>query len=298
MKMLTAKRAAIIFAAFLILLLAGSAVYIATSPDDIPKTSPDTTSGNLNAGGEFASGGEIAYYLKDGDIYSLFGDIPTKILSGGNGPLFATDGGVVYEKGGDLYRSLSDGSAEALLVPGAKNPLIIGRWVFYTEGGQLVKQRIDDGKKSELGLYPDGSYYISATRIFFLENDGFLYTAKTDGSEKSLVAGYKMTEFIIAGNYAVYRNEGGVLCWFPLAQPEARVEHTAAAHYNYIDGKIVYAYNGVITALSMTDMQVLNVAEDAGADSAIYCDEKYIYYTNTSGDFTRVLPDGSERTTF
>lgn len=293
------NRLVTIFLVFLCAAVIFSAAYILTAPDDLAALSPDNTSGNMLSGGKFAYGDDIFFYLEGDKLYSVFGSQKTLLKSGVSAPLFYTDGAVIYSQDNTLYQMLTDGSVETMLLENVRNPLIIGRWIYYiADDGQLVKQRIDDGRKSELGIYPVGKYYVSATSIYYIADDGFLYTAKTDGSQNALVCAYKMTDFIVGGNYIFYRNEGSVLCWFPVATPEAKAEHIAVSSYNYVDGYAVYRNNNEIFAVSLTDMTVLDIASDAGTDAKLYCDDNYVYYYNDQSVLTRVAPDGSESTTY
>ncbi len=298
MKKLNARAVSLLFAAFLVIVCLASAAFILLSPDDLPSAAADNTSGNLLAGGAFASGDGIAFFLEDGDLYSLFDGRKSLIKSGTSAPLFVTEGAPVFMREGSLYHTLSDGSGEVLLAEQVENPLILGRWIYCTEKGELVKFRMDDGRRRSLGLYPRGKYAVSATRIYYLEDDGYLYTARTDGSERALVAPYKMTDFIIGGNYIFYRDESRVLCWFPASSPEARAEHREVSGYNYLDGKVIYRSEGSIYALDMQSMSVSEITADTSAKTALYCDDSYVYFYDAAGKFSRISPDGSGKQSF
>ena len=297
-KTLSARTVSLIFVAFLSVVLLASAAFILFSPDDLPSSAADNTSGNLLAGGAFAAGDQIAFFLENGDLYSLFENQKKLVKSGAEAPLFVTEGAPVFMRDGGLYHTLPDGSGEVCLAQRVENPLILGRWIYCTENGELVKFRMDDGKRYRLGLYSQGNYSVSATRIYYLESDGYLYTARTDGSERALAAPYKMTDFIVGGTYIFYRDESRVLCWFPAATPEAKAEHREVSGYNYLDGKVIYRSEGSIFSLDMKTMAVSEVTADTGAKSALYCDDSFIYFYDAAGELSRISPDGSGKQSF
>lgn len=297
-KTISVRAVSLAFVFFLAAVLIVSSAFILLSPDDLPSAEADNTSGNLLAGGEFVSGDGIAYFLENGDLYSLFNDRKALIKSRAESPLFVTEGAPVFMRDGGLYHTLSDGSGEVCLTERVENPLILGRWIYCTENGELVKIRMDDGRRRRLGLYPVGGYSVSATRIYYMESDGYLYTARTDGSERALAAPYKMMDFIIGGTYIFYRDESQVLCWFSAASPEAKAEHREVSAYNYLGGKVIYRSGAGIYALDMKTMSVSEVTFDTCARTALYCDDSSIYFYDAEGRFSRISPDGSGKQSF
>ncbi len=265
------------------------------SPDDVPMSAPYNRGGNLLNGGNIAIGDGILFYCRpdDGGIYSAFGDTVTRIGEGGAGPSFATAEGYVYTEGQNLVQILYNGSAKLLLLENAQEPLIIGRWMYYLEDGQLTKQRMDDGKTSPLGLYPGGNYYIAARRIFYIGQDGKLWTALTDGSENRLFADTQMTDFIIQGSYIYYRDAQGMLCWFNTASPATITRHEMADKYNCTSTHLVYEREGKLYAMAFSDQRVEQIGE--GVFQNLSCDNDYIYYFDENSDFVRIRPDGSEK---
>ena len=299
MKKLNARAVSLLFAAFLVIVCLASAAFILLSPDDLPSAAADNTSGNLLAGGAFASGDGIAFFLEDGDLYSLFDGRKSLIKSGTSAPLFVTEGAPVFMREGSLYHTLSDGSGEVLLAEQVENPLILGRWIYCTEKGELVKFRMDDGRRRSLGLYPRGKYAVSATRIYYLEDDGYLYTARTDGSERALVAPYKMTPTLSsAATISFTGMRAGCSAGSPASSPEARAEHREVSGYNYLDGKVIYRSEGSIYALDMQSMSVSEITADTSAKTALYCDDSYVYFYDAAGKFSRISPDGSGKQSF
>ena len=268
------------------------------SPDDVPMTAPYNRGGNLINGGRIANGDGILFFCRPDDdgIYSFFGETITRVGEGGSGPSFATAEGYVYTEGDDLVQILYNGSAKLKLLENADQPLIIGRWMYYLQDGQLTKQRMDDGKTFSLGLYPAGNYYISARRIFYIGQDGKLWTALTDGAENRLFADAQMTDFIIQGSYIYYRDPDGVLCWFNTANPAAVTRLEKVDQYNCTSSYLVYEVSGKLYAMAFSDQTTEQI--DEGFIQNLSCDGEFIYYFDGNSDFVRIRPDGSEKQVF
>lgn len=285
------KPIAIFTVLFIVLVAVLMSVYILTAPDDIPKLQPDNTSGNLLSGAAVAGGENILYFCDNGMIYSIFAE-KVEYLTDGNAPLFSTNGGVIYTNGTDIYQYISKNHAKELVLQNVSSPVVIGRWVYYLDNGEIIKQRLDDGKVYRLGLFTNGNYYISATSIYYLGNDGYLYSAKTDGSENRLMASYKMKDFIVGGNHIFYRSDGGVLCWFAAATPAAKVEYRSVDSYNYVSGHLVFISEGKLCTYDMSGSMKESVLLENIGDAKLYCDGEYIYLLS-DGKVTRIAPDGS-----
>ncbi|MCI8360640.1 MAG: DUF5050 domain-containing protein [Clostridiales bacterium] len=275
-----------------------AAVLIVVSPDDVPMANPYNRGGNLLNGGRIAPGDNILFFIRpdDGGIYSLFGDTCTRVGEDGDGPSFATAEGYVYRERGVLTQILYNGSAKLALLEKAENPLIVGRWIYYTQAGQLHKYRMDDGKQAALGIYPAGNYYVSARRIFYIGQDGKLWTAYTDGTENRLLADTVMTDFIIRGQFIYFRDPEGTLCWCNTANTAAVTRHVQADQYNYTANHLAYTKDGKLYAMSFSEQQTEQIGE--GVFQSLSCDDDYLYYFDENSDLIRIKADGSEKQIF
>lgn len=293
-----ASRIANIFVALLVVFSLAAAGFILFSPDDVPMANPYNRGGNLLNGGRIAPGDDILFFCRPDDkgIYHLFGDTCNRIGEGGDGPSFATAEGYVYTENGGLTQVLYDGSIKITLVETAENPLIVGRWIYYTLDGQLHKQRMDDGKTSALGLYPTGNYYISARRIFYIGEGGKLWTALTDGTENQLLVDAQMTDFLIRGQYIYFRNPDGLLCWCNTANTQAVTELAPVDQYNVTTDYLVYTQGENLYAMSFSDQNIEQIGE--GVFQNLSCDDERIYYFDENSDFVRMNTDGSEKQVF
>lgn len=293
-----ASRLATVFVSLIIAISLLAAILIIASPDDVPMANPYNRGGNLVNGGRIAPGDDILFFIRpdDGGIYSAFGETCTRVGEGGDGPSFATAEGYVYMENGVLTQILYNGSAKLALLEKAENPLIVGRWIYYTEAGQLHKFRMDDGKHFALDLYPAGNYYISARRIFYIGQDGKLWTAYTDGAENRLLADTVMTDFIIQGTYIYFRDPEGNLCWCNTANTAAVTRHAPADQYNCTASHLIYTKDGKLYAMAFSDQKAEQIAE--GTFQSLSCDDDYIYYFDQNSDFVRMKADGSEKQVF
>lgn len=293
------NKPAIMLLLFIVLVALAVSVCILVLPDDLPKLQPDNTGGNIKNGGEMVGNDEIFYFAQDGKIYSLF-DKKVSVICDGDAPLFITNGGVIYGENGSLYQYISENYSKTPVLETAENPVIIGRWVYYTDGGEIVKQRLDDKKSFRLGLYTNGNYYVSASSVYYLSPDGYLYSAKTDGSGSEKMSEYKMQDFTVGGNYVFFKNDSGKLCWFAASAPAAVVEHETADNYNYVAGYAVYTREGQLYSYDLSSDSDLTekIIYEESVPGGIYTDSSYVYFGNTEGELVRMLPDGSECETF
>ena len=292
------KRPLLLLLVCLVLIIVGAAIFILVSPDDLPKGKADNTSANMTAGGDFVQGDNIAFYLRDGDVYSLFEEKSTKIVEGAQGPLFFTDGGVAYLKNGALYLSQADGSLETLIVSNIKNPVVIGSWVYYIRSGEIVKMRMSDKKTVNLGLMCRGRFYVNARQILYLADDGFLYTAKTDGTNNALAASYSMADFALCGNHIIYIGTGKMLSCFPITEPSVKIDISKADAFNYIDSKIVYYSAGEINTYPLDKAEKTKIAENVAIIGGLYAGENEIYYFNDTGNLAKMSVDGTGKKVF
>lgn len=296
MKKITDKALAAVTALLIAAVCIAATVLILFTPDDLPQMYPDNTSGNLLSGGRVAGGEDIVYFTEQGKVYSLFGD-KVSYLTDGQAPLFATNGGVVYSADGALYQYLSDTHSKTLLLDGASHPLIIGRWIYYVENGELVKTRMDDGKTCALGLKTDAPFTISTTLVYYIGEDGRLYSAKTDGSDAVCLTQEQVQDFILGGNHIFYRDTNGVLNWFAAATPQAKVAFKACDAYNYVGGRLIYSAQGRLCAYDMAGKLDEAVLAEQAAGAELYCDDSFVYLPE-DGALTRMAPDGSGKATF
>ncbi len=292
---MTKKTMAVCFLLFLVLLLAIPTIYIVMSPDDVPQSKPDNSVGNLQNGGAIVSD-EVTYYIADGTLYQLFNDQVKSLVENAAAPLFLTEGGVAFSRDGGLWQVSANGGNLTCLLEQTENPLVVGRWIYDTQDGALYKTRMDDGKRFDLGLYPVGPYFISATRIFYLGQDSCLYTAKTDGSENVRFTDYPATDFVIGDNYAFFRNGEGLLQWCSLEDTQALVSLRRVDSYNYVNGYLIYVAEGELHAMDLTGLQDQVITQEPVV--CLSTDDSYLYYFNGDGALTRMLPDGSGKTVF
>ena len=274
--------------ALLAVVVIASAVYIIGSPDDLPRAAADNTNANIVAGGDFVQGKGIAFYLSEGDIYSIFEGESEKIIGDASGPLFFTNGGVAYVKNSALYMAQADGSLETLIVSNIKNPVIIGAWVYYIKNGEIVKMRMSDKKMFDLGLKCSGKFYVTASRVFYLGEDGFLYTANTNGSENALVTSYPMTNFALCGNHIAFIGSSKILSVFPIAEPSVKADIAETDMFNYVSGKIIYKTSEGLSAYSLSDASKTPLTSTTSAINGIYTGDDGIYYFNDKGDLEKI----------
>lgn len=283
---------------FIFLLLSAAliiGVIIITAPDDVPMPTPYNLSGNLMNGGEIAPGEGIMFYrMPDGGIYYMFNDVPELVSKEGAAPLFATAEGVVWMDQGAIYQSLYNGSGKSVLAESCGNPIVIGRWVYFVDSdGYLCKKRIDDGKYSRFSIKP-GQYYISASRIFYLDGENYLNTCKTDGKDSERLTDYKIEKFMLQGNSIFFKDADGMLCYADMTDLSKVVKHAEADQFNYVSNYLIYTIDDTLYATYLTEMRTDKIAD--GVFRCLSVDSNFIFYFDADGSFCRMNPDGSELT--
>lgn len=289
------NRLAAVFISVLVVISLAAAALIIVSPDDVPMSNPYNRGGNLNNGGYIAPGKDILFFCRpdDGGIYSAFGETCTRVGENGSGPSFATAEGYVYTENGDLVQVLYNGQAKLKLLENAQDPLIVGRWIYYTEAGELHKRRMDDGKQAALGLYPKGNYYISARRIFYIGDGNTLWTALTDGTDNRQLADVVMTDFLIQGQYIYFRDAEGTLCWLNTGNTKVVTKLAKADQYVRTTNHLAYTDGDKLYAMSVSDQNVEEIG--TGTFQSLSCDDENLYFFDENGDFVRMKADGAER---
>lgn len=312
----SAVRALILFAVFLAVTCGAVMGAVILLPVDVPVSEPANTPGNLMYGGKLAFGDDRVFYTDSTGVYSFANSTPDKQATVSDKPadqLFYMNGKVYYTQDGTLYSAFFDGGLKTEVFSGFDEIQLAGGWLYYMKEGTLHKRKLDGTRDAGLGLRPK-QYYVLSQMIYFLEEDGKIYHARTDGTGRALFADVQADRFMINGNFLFYSN-GTEIRSLSMADrktgeklADAEVFQVNGASFYYLrDGGLYFRKLG--SAASSSEAMASGAGSggdnskekkavdkkltDTDADT-LYLAGEYVYFGKANGAISRIRPDGTE----
>ncbi len=263
-------------------------------PFDRPATSPNNSFLNLYNGAFVAQDGSVIYYIdEEGSLYCRGEE--KRFIDKAADSLCPYDIGVIYRtKEGKVKFSDFEGSSTRTVVEYAKKASVSGNWVFYTDDkGDLYKHFLKTGETKKVGLNVD-DFMISSTAVVYLK-DGYIYTARTDGSQIKQFFGEKVDSFVRYESYMFYKKDG-VLYSFASGNTANKQTYFEVDAFNISDdGILFYTLDGKLYSKDITDEKAKPKLLEVGTvDGTLCCIDGRVYFYHESGVLKSCLPDGSE----
>lgn len=266
-------------------------------PLDTPATEPTTTYGNQYNGGVVSPDGSMLYFVNGkGILYCLSSPNSYRIDEKADS-LFPYGSGLVYRReNGEVYYSNYNGEEKRLLFSGAVDLAVSGNWAFFTrEDGVLRKFSLLNSKEVSLGLKVK-QFLVASNAVLYTDPDGYLHTARTDGTKVEKFFAEKVDSFMRYDAYIFYKRDGML---YSVASGNAASKGTyfPVEDFNITDdGVLVFTDEKGLHTYNLKDEkpQVRDVEVQGGTAHQISVWDKYILYYNDNEQLIRCLKDGSE----
>jgi hypothetical protein len=293
------KRAALIPAVLMALLAAVILGSISMLTYDKPSSEPTNTFGNLMNGGYAAIDRTLTYYVdSDGVLHCDGQNSSYKVADSSCDLLHPYKSGVVYRQNGAVKYSTFTGSETVTLVENAGSFMLSGDWIYYTDAqNSLKKVRFGSSHVRDLGLTVHGQFAVSGTSVFYTDEQGYLCTAKTDGSGAEIFYNEKTDCFMMNQAY-IYYISGGKLCSVLTSNSASKTTIADADEFCIMSGVLIYVRGGQMYTLDLSEAEPQESAvEFQGTNPHSLCvANSFVYYRNDEGQAIRMRKDGSEWT--
>ncbi len=275
--------AAITFAAVLIL------VELIT-PLDRLHTANENEYQNLAVGGKVCVDGDIVYYVSSTGSVRAKGETSDFKISDGGKKLQPFDNGVIFLSEGNVIFSDLSGTQKKTLLDGVDDYFLSGNWLFYTETGKkdLKKIRLTDLKRFDLGIEVNGQFAVRGNTVIYVGEKGYLYSARTDGSDQKPFLGKKVDLFMFYGNFVYFLRDGEV--WSAANQNTASMlTYCEADTFTVFDDTLYYIDDGAVYSRDLTDEEAKpkTIKTKGENPTELYVSEGCLYYYLADGSLYR-----------
>lgn len=282
------------------LLLLLAAVILGTillTPYDLPGTTPPNTYMNLANGGFVAENGSMLYYVSGKGVLYCRSGANTYRIDEGADSLCPYGSGIVYRlQGGRVVYSDYRGEEKKEVLSGVQQMVVGGNWVFYTRAdGVLHKRSLLTGEEKDLGLRVK-QYLIAATSVLYTDPDGYLFTARTDGSGVEPFLAQPVDSFARFESNVFYTREGVL---YAVAAGNTASKHTyfPVKAYNVTsEGILFFTDEEGLHTYDLTDekAKIRDVTASGGVTDRLCAWDARLCYYNEEGTLLCCLKDGTE----
>ncbi len=281
------------------LVLVGAVILgtILALPYDTPVVTAEVTYSNVLNGGKVAVDGSMLFYVDGTGILRCQSGGKNYKIDENADSICPYGTGIVYRTSdGDAVYSNYNGDSKRTILTDVETMMVSGNWIYYThDSGKLSKCFIKTGKISALGLQVK-QFLVVTNQILYIADDGYLYSALTDGSGAARFLNEKMESFTWQGSTVFYKQDG-VLSSVAASNTASKVTYFEVDEYNIAEtGLLVFTdESGLHTYdLSDDDAKVRDVAVKGENPHGISVIDDEIYYYNSQGQMFKCLKDGSK----
>lgn len=188
--------------------------YILSSPAELVRNSAGNFMCNIMNGGDLLESEGYLLYNIDGELYRSESDHPdvkrVKIADNCEGYLQVIDKTYYFQQNGDLVSCNYEGKNVKTVIKSVSQPQVVGSVVYYiNDSGELSKYSMRYDRITPLGLKPTGKIAVYYNRIYYTCKDG-ICSVSTDGSDNKTLIEEPADDFVIDGKYIFYSKGGAV----------------------------------------------------------------------------------------
>ena len=233
-----------------------------------------------------------------------------------DGFVAASDGWVYFTIPDEkiLFKMRSDGTEKQVLVEedaelltGIQYINVIGDWIYYTAGSDIVKVRTDGSERTVietlagamyLNVVGDWIYYSAAL-------GGGIYEIRVDGEEKTKLHDDSAFDINVFGDWIYFINTDDD--WRPYkvnldGSDSGRLFGTEVLELQYYEGMLYYTTHDLTISKVSIDGGRSSELDEHLVPSGFIIDEGWIYYLNSTGrnkpyNLLRLDPDSGEAET-
>lgn len=270
---------------------------VAAVPYDVPATQPPNTYGNLFNGGVVAEDGSMLYYVNGkGVLYCLSSPNSYRIDEQADS-LCPYGNGLIYRKqNGEVRYSNFRGEEKHTLISGVTQMAVNGNWIFFTrEDGILHKYSVLSGEEFSLGLAVR-QFLIASNAVLYADREGYLNTARTDGSNSERFFTEKVDGFMRFESYVFYTRDG-MLYSMASANAASKKTYFPVLEFNITEsGILVFTDDAGLHTCDLTEdsESVLDLEVQGGPARQLSVWGDNILYYNSEEQLVCCLKDGSE----
>ncbi len=271
-------------------------------PYDRPSTSATNSFGNLANGGYVSKAGSMLYYVDSKGVLRCKSDQNSYYIDENARCLSPYQSGIVYiNENNEVIYSGFTGEGKRALASNARDMMVVGNWVFYSDSnGGLHKYFLKTDKSYSINL-KCSQFMVSGTAVVYSDADGYMFTARTDGSNTEPFMAEKTDRFMRHDSYMFYLQDGRLY--------SVTSSNTAQKHY-YCDadmfnlsedGILFYTNDGSLYSMNITDQSPTSVqikCENGVSDRGLFCIDDRVYFYDLSGTLISCKKDGSELLTY
>ncbi len=286
---------------FPIILLALTAAVIlgtvAILPQDAPATEPPTGYGNQLNGGTVAKSGSMLYYVNGESVLYCLSSPNSYRIDEMVGSLLPYGNGLVYRRqSGEVIYCNYNGDGKKVLLKGVDLLTLSGNWLFFTrDGGEVYKRSLLDGKEYSLGIVAQ-QFMVASNAILYINEDGYLYTARCDGTNVEKFFDEKVDRFMRYESYIFYTRDG-MLYSVASGNAASKFTYFPVEDFNITEDSVLVFTdeNGLNTYDLKAEKPKVRQIEIQGSVAYRPCVwGEYILYYNDEAQLIRCLKDGSE----
>ncbi len=284
------------------LLVAIIIVIMGALPYDKPSTRATNSYGNLANGGYISDAGSMLYYVDAKSVLRCQSEGNTYYIDENARCVSPYQSGVIYVNAANevVYCGYSGGEKRTL-ANNARDMMVVGNWVFYCDmNGMMHKYALKTDTHYDIGIKVK-QFMVSSTAIVYIADDGYMYTARTDGSEVEAFLAEKVDKFMRHDSYIFYLS-GGKLYSVTSSNTAQKHAYCEAEMFNLsADNILYYSKDGQLYSMNIEDKDPKSTeikSESGISGKGIFCADDRVYFYDNSGTLISCKKDGSEKLTY
>ncbi len=267
-------------------------------PYDRPSTHASNSFGNLANGGYISDAGSMLYYVDGKGVLRCKSDENLYYIDENARCLSPYQNGIVYlNDANEVTYCGFTGENKRTLASNAQDMMVVGNWVFYSDSnGMMHKYALKTDKHYDIGIKVK-QFMVSGTAIIYSDDSGYMFTARTDGSQIEPFMAETVDKFMRHDSYMFYLKDGTL---YSVTSNNIAQKHTYcdADMFNLSsDGILYYTSGDVLYSMNIKDEKPTSVeikSENGISDKGIFCADERVYFYDLNGTLISCEKDGSK----